>query len=83
MATNSLLAATSSADAEDQVAAVRGFSRFYTKVLGLLQESLLTPYSLTEARLIFELAGRDHADATGLCRVLDIDAGYLSRLLDR
>ena len=66
------------------MAAVRGFSRFYTNVLGLLQESLpKTPYSLTEARLIFELAGRDHADATGLCRVLDIAAGYLSRLLGR
>jgi DNA-binding MarR family transcriptional regulator/GNAT superfamily N-acetyltransferase len=66
------------------VTAVRAFNRFYTNVIGLLQEGLLaTPYSLTEARVIFELASREHADATELCRVLDIDAGYLSRVLGR
>jgi len=82
MSTSSLLQATTVPG--DHVAAVRAFNRFYTNVIGLLQEGLLaTPYSLTEARVIFELAGRDHADATALRRMLDIDAGYLSRVLAR
>ena len=63
---------------------MREFNRFYTNVLGLLREGLLdTPYSLTEARVIFELARQDHADAAALRRSLDIDAGYLSRILGR
>lgn len=67
-----------------RVAAVREFSRFYTGLLGLLSEGLLdTPYSLTEARIIFELARTEHTEVTELRRVLDIDAGYLSRLLAR
>ena len=58
------------------VAAVRGFNRFYTNVIGLLRGKYLdTPYSLTEARLLFELAQRDSTDVTGLRRVADIDAG--------
>lgn len=68
----------------EQIAAVREFNRFYTKVLGLLREGLLdTPYSLTEARVIFELARTDEAEVSQLRRWLDIDAGYLSRLLAR
>jgi DNA-binding MarR family transcriptional regulator/GNAT superfamily N-acetyltransferase len=67
-----------------RITAVREFNRFYTNVLGLLREGLLdTPYSLTEARVIFELARQDHADAAALRRSLDIDAGYLSRILGR
>src|ERR1043165_1630372 len=83
MATSSVLEATTSAP-EDRVAAVRRFSRFYTNVLGLLQEGLLeTEFSLTEARVIFELAASGQADAAGLTRRLDIDPGYLSRVLAR
>jgi DNA-binding MarR family transcriptional regulator/GNAT superfamily N-acetyltransferase len=67
-----------------EVAAVREFNRFYTNVLGLLREGLLgTPYSLTEARVIFELAREAETQAGHLRRWLDIDAGYLSRLLAR
>ena len=56
------------------VAAVRGFNRFYTNVIGLLRGKYLdTPYSLTEARLLFELAQRDTSEVTDLRRVVDID----------
>ena len=64
--------------------AVREFNRFYTGVIGLLREGLLdTPYSLTEARVLFELAREDAVEVAHLRRWLDIDAGYLSRLLAR
>ena len=66
------------------VAAVREFNRFYTNVIGLLRGKYLdTPYSLTEARLLFELGQREASEATDLRRVVDIDPGYLSRILAR
>jgi len=68
----------------ERVAAVRGFNRFYTNAIGVLREGLLdSPYSLTEARLIFELAQVERMDVVDLRRSLDIDAGYLSRILAR
>jgi DNA-binding MarR family transcriptional regulator/GNAT superfamily N-acetyltransferase len=69
---------------DNTVRAVRAFNRFYTSTIGLLHGKYLdTPYSLTEARILFELAQRDSTEATGLRRVADIDAGYLSRILTR
>jgi DNA-binding MarR family transcriptional regulator/GNAT superfamily N-acetyltransferase len=69
---------------DPEIAAVREFNRYYTNVLGLLRESLLdTPYSLTEARVIFELARADSTEVAALRASLDIDAGYLSRILTR
>jgi DNA-binding MarR family transcriptional regulator/GNAT superfamily N-acetyltransferase len=66
------------------VAAVRAFNRFYTNVIGLLRGKYLdTPYSLTEARLLFELGQGDASEVADLRRVVDIDAGYLSRILGR
>jgi DNA-binding MarR family transcriptional regulator/GNAT superfamily N-acetyltransferase len=66
------------------VAAVRRFNRFYTNMIGLLRGKYLdTPYSLTEARLLFELAQRDTSEVADLRRTVDIDAGYLSRILAR
>jgi DNA-binding MarR family transcriptional regulator/GNAT superfamily N-acetyltransferase len=66
----------------DRIAAVRAFNRFYTSIIGVLNEGLLeTPYSLTEARVIFELARRDACEVAALRRSLDLDAGYLSRML--
>ncbi|HEU5156580.1 MAG TPA: helix-turn-helix domain-containing GNAT family N-acetyltransferase [Streptosporangiaceae bacterium] len=67
---------------KDVIARVRAFNRFYTNVIGVLSEGLLdSPYSLTEARLIFELAQRDSTEVAALRHDLAIDAGYLSRLL--
>ena len=66
------------------VAAVRAFNRFYTNTIGLLRGKYLdTPYSLTEARILFELAQRDANEVTDLRHAVDIDAGYLSRILSR
>jgi DNA-binding MarR family transcriptional regulator/GNAT superfamily N-acetyltransferase len=63
---------------------VREFNRTYTNALGLLRGKYLdSPYSLTEARVLFELAHRDISEVTVLRRSLDIDAGYLSRILAR
>ena len=64
------------------VATVREFSRFYTRRLGTLDEGLLdTPWTLTEARVVFELAQAPSTDMAALRTRLAIDSGYLSRLL--
>jgi DNA-binding MarR family transcriptional regulator/GNAT superfamily N-acetyltransferase len=73
-----------SEDLAGQVAAVRAFNRFYTNVIGLVHGMYLDmPYSLTEARLLYEMARRDVTQVADLRRALDIDAGYLSRVLGR
>src|SRR4051812_31997563 len=66
------------------IAQVRSFNRFYTSVIGVLDEGLLsTPYTLTEARLLFELAQHPESEVGRLREQLNLDAGYLSRLLGK
>jgi DNA-binding MarR family transcriptional regulator/GNAT superfamily N-acetyltransferase len=67
-----------------QVAQVRAFNRFYTNVIGVLHGMYLDmPYTLTESRVLFEIARDDAAEVSQLRQALDIDAGYLSRVLSR
>ena len=67
---------------ESQIAAVRGFSRFYTRKLGIIEPKLLdSPWTLQEARIIYEIAERQSCTATDLVRALGLDAGFLSRTL--
>jgi DNA-binding MarR family transcriptional regulator/ribosomal protein S18 acetylase RimI-like enzyme len=71
-------------ETEEPIQAIRHFNRFYTGQIGVLQKGLLeSPYSLTEVRLLYELAHRRSVTATGLAHELGLDAGYLSRMLNK
>ncbi|QBI52382.1 bifunctional helix-turn-helix transcriptional regulator/GNAT family N-acetyltransferase [Streptomonospora litoralis] len=68
----------------EDVAAIRAFNRFFTRRVGVLKPGLFdSPWSLTEARIMYELRHRARAEALDLRRELDMDAGQLSRVLTR
>src|ERR1700730_2580474 len=71
------------AELDQRVEAVRRFSRFYTRRIGVLHEGLLgSSLSLTEGRVLYELDQREPATATALAHELGLDSGYLSRILN-
>ena len=75
---------TSPAQPEQEIAAVRAFNRFYTRKLEVLDQHLLkTPFSLSEARVMFELAHRGDLSAKDIGLELGLDAGYLSRIVQK
>ncbi len=61
---------------------IRAFNRFYTRLIGVLDEHIAqSPFSLAEARVLYEIGSRGHTTAAELSRLLDLDRAYLSRLL--
>jgi DNA-binding MarR family transcriptional regulator/GNAT superfamily N-acetyltransferase len=69
-------------NSDDQIAAVRAFTRFYTRKLGVLDQHLLkSPYSLSEARVLYELANGEDLAAKEIGIELGLDPGYLSRII--
>jgi DNA-binding MarR family transcriptional regulator/GNAT superfamily N-acetyltransferase len=71
-----------SQDSDGQISAVRAFNRFYTRKLGVLDQQLLkSPFSLSEARVLYEIATRQNPAAKAIGIELGLDPGYLSRII--
>src|ERR1700686_905304 len=69
-------------DCDDKISAVRAFNRFYTRKLGVLDQQLLkSPFSLSEARVLYELATCENLAAKEIGIELGLDPGYLSRII--
>lgn len=67
---------------KDIVTEIRGFNRFYTNILGLLDQYIIdSGYSLTEARILFEISKTDVCTANQLCAVLNIERSYMSKII--
>lgn len=73
-----------SAPSQSQIASVRRFNRFYTREVGVLRKNFLdTPWSLAEMRVLFEIANGEDVTASDVGKALDLDAAYLSRMLQK
>src|ERR1700694_5905646 len=71
-------------NSDDQILAVRAFNRFYTRKLGVLDQQLLKSLcSLSEARVLYELAHREDPAAKEIGIELGLDPGYLSRIIQK
>jgi DNA-binding MarR family transcriptional regulator/GNAT superfamily N-acetyltransferase len=82
MANTHTAIAKNNADGKARVEAIRRFNRFYTRKIGVLQEAFLdTAYSLTQGRVLYEIAHREKPTAAAVGAELGLDAGYLSRIL--
>jgi DNA-binding MarR family transcriptional regulator/GNAT superfamily N-acetyltransferase len=68
-------------DSNAQVQALRAFNRFYTRKIGVIDGTASSPFSLAEARVLYELAHHQQATATAIRKSLGLDAGYLSRII--
>jgi len=68
----------------EAVRGIRGFNRFYTNLIGVLDRRILhSPWSLTEVRVLYEISRDEGANARKLKRALSVDEGYLSRTIER
>ena len=68
----------------DIVTEIRGFNRFYTNILGLLDQQMIdSGYSLTEASILFEISKTDICTANQLCSILDIERSYMSKIINK
>lgn len=68
-------------DNDPHLSAIRAFNRFYTRKIGVLDGMASSPFSLAEARVLYELANRERPTATEIRKELGLDAGYMSRIL--
>src|SRR5215510_14582244 len=66
---------------DPDVAAIRAFNRLYTRKIGVVDGIASSPFSLAEARVLYELADRERPTATDIRKELGLDAGYMSRIL--
>ncbi len=72
------------AQTPESIAKIRSFNRFYTNLIGLLEQRFLnTPYSLTESRVLYEISHMEECTAKKIRENIVIDEGYLSRIIDK
>lgn len=68
---------------QDQIERIRSFNRFYTDIIGLLDQHFLdSPFSLTEGRVLYEISHTENCSAKKIREKISVDEGYLSRILD-